>query len=733
MPMDTLTLLIEDMDCPDEVIILKRELLPLVGDQSRLVFDILSRRLKVDLTGIPMDKDRIIAAVSATGMRAVPQADALEGCACCGGVCSAAAQATFWSRRGRVLLCAASGSLWLAGLAAAAIAHGSLSRALLEHESIPLVAAAFWLAAAFSGMWHVLPKAAHSLRTLRPDMNLLMVVAAAGAVALGDYSEAGSVAFLFALANQLESWSVGRARRSVQALVDITPATALVLEPLMPQPVQRRVKDVPVGTMVLARPGDRIALDGVVRKGSSAVDQSPITGESSPVPKAPGDQVFAGTVNTDGALEFETTQLSSDTTLARIMHMVEAAQSRRAKAVRWVEKFAAVYTPAMVGVSALVALVPPLALGGGFAEWFYQALVVLVISCPCALVISTPVSVVAGLASAARNGVLVKGGAFLEAPASISAVALDKTGTLTRGKPSVVSVSPAPGAPENELLAIAASLESRSSHPLAQAILEHGLSRGAVLPEVDDAQAHPGRGAQGRIGGHLYFAGNERLLHEKAPGLLTDGLAGELARAAGAGVTTVVVWNESKVLGTLSLKDEPRPQAREAVEELKRLGIGRVVMLTGDNEQTARAIAARTGVTEFKAGLLPEDKIAVVAEMARTSGHVAMVGDGVNDAPALAASNLGVAMGSVGTAVAVETADVALMSDDLLKLPWLIRHSRRVLSTIKANIAFALGLKVVFLGLACLKMATLWTAILADMGASLIVIFNGLRLLRIRK
>ena len=614
-----------------------------------------------------------------------------------------------------------------------AFERGSLLAVLKEGHVFPPAVTVLWLTAALMGVWHVLPKAVHSLRSLSLDMNLLMAVAVTGAMAIGEYSEGASVAFLFALANQLESWSVGRARRAIQALMRIAPPTALVLAEGSPHPSERRVEEVPVGSLVLVRPGDRVPLDGLVHKGSSSVDQSPITGESMPVPKGAGDFVYAGTFNADGALEVETTKLSSDTTLARIMHMVEAAQSRRAKAVQWVEKFALVYTPVMVSLALLVAVVPPLFLGGNWTEWFYQALVVLVISCPCALVISTPVSIVAGLASAARNGVLIKGGVFLETPASITAIALDKTGTLTHGRPAVSRVMAYPGTTEGELLAIAAALESRSSHPLAQAILRHARSLGIDPPAVEESKVLPGRGAAGRIQNTHYFVGNERMLREDAAQLLSpevDTILDSQFHQAG---TMAFVWDNSRLLGMLALEDKVRPESRNAIEALKRLGIRRIIMLTGDNERTARDIAEQTGVTEFQAELLPEAKTRFVSEMVEAGERVAMVGDGVNDAPALAVANLGVAMGAIGTDVAIETSDMALMSDDLSKLPWLIRHSRRVLSTIRQNIVFALGLKIVFLVLAFLQLATLWTAILADMGASLIVIFNGLRLLRIRK
>jgi len=730
------TLFVAQMDCQEEIATLKRALLPLVYEEKRLIFDLIGRRLIVDTTGLDaVGMDDILAALAATGMEATVQtSDPLDGCACCGRSCSTqGVPESFLKRHGRALLCAVSGSAWLMGMGMAAWEHGTLLGAFRHDESAPFAAVALWFFGAVAGMWHVLPRALSSARTFRPDMNLLMVFAASGALAIGDYSEGASVAFLFSLANQLESWSMGRARKAIQALMNITPPTALVLIPGALAPQFTPVEKVPAGSRVLVRPGDSIPLDGIILAGTSAVDQSPITGESMPVPKTAGDTVYAGTINAEGALEIRTVAPASDSALARIMHLVEDAQSKRAKAVQWVDKFAAVYTPAMMGLSILVALVPPLCAGGEWARWFYQALVVLVISCPCALVISTPVSVVAGLASAARNGVLIKGGAYLEAAATITAVALDKTGTLTQGKPAVTKIDACTDTPVGELLATAASLESRSSHPVARAILDHAQAADLLLPTVEDVLEHPGRGAQGRIGGELFFAGNERLLGEQAPELLTLELQQRFSGAHAEASTVIAVWNGSKVLGTLTLKDTLRPEARGAVESLKHLGMAEVVMLSGDNQQTARLIAEQTGVTGYQANLLPEDKTRIVTEMVARGERVAMVGDGVNDAPALAASDLGIAMGSIGTGAAIETADVALMSDDLSKLPWLIRHSRRTLGIIKLNIAFALGLKAVFLILAFFQIATLWAAIAADMGASLAVIFNGLRLLRIRK
>jgi len=722
---------IEEMDCAEEVTLLTRALLPVVGQETRLGFDVMQRKLRVDVSGISVTSEQIEQAVAGAGMRAEPVREAVPSCACCGGACDT--RGSLWKRRKREILCLVSGVLWAAGLILMMTAHGSVLAAFRDSDMAPLPARALWIVSACVGAWHVLPRALASLRALRPDMNLLMVLAIGGAMGIGEYSEGASVAFLFALANQLEAWSVGRARNAIEALMTLAPDTALVLSPFSLEPVETLAADVPVGARVLVKPGARIPLDGVVRAGSSAVDQAPITGESVPVFKAPGDPVFAGTVNTDGALEVETTKRASDSTLARIMRMVEEAQSRRAKAVQWVEKFAAVYTPAMVGVSLLVALVPPLFLGGEWMRWVYEALVVLVISCPCALVISTPVSIVAGMASAARNGVLIKGGAFLEVPAGLDAVALDKTGTLTFGRPEVTAVSVLGEASESGLLRIAAALESRSSHPVARAVLAHAASKGITPGPVEDAQSRPGLGAAGNIDGVTYHVGNMRYLADADGPVLSATAQALLERHEESAGTVVAVWSRSAVLGFLSVEDTVRPQARAALDQLKDAGIGTILMLTGDSRRSAEKIARETGVTEVRADLLPEDKTSAVAELAAAGRRVAMVGDGVNDAPALASSHLGVAMGAMGTDAAIETADVALMSDDLAKLPWLIRHSRRTMGIIKANIAIALGIKVVFLLMAVLQVATLWTAVLADLGTSLFVIFNGLRLLRIKQ
>lgn len=726
--MNSLLFKIRDMDCPEEVALLTRALLPLVVQESRLDYNLLQRRLRVDVTDLAVSREQLLQAIRATGMRGEPIEEAAASCTCCTGTCPA--QGTFWQRRGRNLLCAASGLLWAAGLGLMASERGSLLAVFSQSGTASPAIKTLWILAALSGLFHVLPKAAYSLRTMRPDMNLLMALAVGGAMAIGEYSEGACVAFLFALANQLEAWSAGRARNAIQALMRLAPDKALVLRPATSMPVETPVEAVVPGTRILVRPGDRVPLDGIIRMGTSAVDQSPITGESMPVSKTPGDAVYAGTINSEGALEVETTQPASQSTLARIMLMVEEAQSRRAKSLQWVEKFAAVYTPVMMTIAFLFAVAPPLFAGERWSTWIYEALVILVISCPCALVISTPVGIVAGLAAAARNGVLIKGGVYLEVPATLNAMVFDKTGTLTSGRPKVVTVTPLGGTSQTRLLEIAAALESRSTHPVAQAIMRHALSTGITPATIENDHARPGLGAQGSIDGQPYSIGNSRFLAAPGNAPTAIGLEEALQREQPPAGTRVFVWTTGKVLGCITVEDTLKPHSRSALAALRKAGVDTLVMLTGDNARTAAKIAAEAGVTRFHSELLPEDKTRMVEELVRSGNRVAMVGDGVNDAPALASAHLGIAMGPIGTDVAMETADVALMSGDLAKLPWLIRHSRRTLRIIKTNIWLALGIKTVFLLLAAFQMATLWMAILADLGTSLFVIFNGLRLLR---
>jgi len=525
----------------------------------------------------------------------------------------------------------------------------------------------------------------------------------------------------------LESWSIGRARRAIASLMDLSPPTAHVSNEAG-DVVDMPPTDVPAGSTIIVRPGEKIPLDGVVIKGASGVNQAPITGESIPVEKAPGGQVFAGTINGDGLLEIESSTVASDTTLARIIKMVGDANAKRAPSEQWVEKFAAIYTPAVMIAALLVFLTPPLLLGGDWYVWLYRSLVLLVIACPCALVISTPVTVVAALASAARNGVLIKGGVFIELPAQLKAIAMDKTGTLTQGSPTVIDVVPLNGHDEEELLTRAGALEANSNHPLARAIVEETTRRGMTVPSAEQFETIQGKGATGVINGKTFWLGSHRYLEQREQE--TPEVHQQLEEMQAAGRTVVVIGNDQHVCGFITLADAIREESRAAVKSLHAAGVEHLVMLTGDNQGTAEAIGKEAGIDEVHAELLPEDKVAAVEDLVEKYGAVAMIGDGVNDAPALARASLGLAMGAAGSDAAIETADIALMSDDLSKLPWLIHHSRRTLNIIRQNIGFSLAIKALFVVLTLAGYSSLWAAIAADTGASLLVIANGLRLLR---
>lgn len=624
--------------------------------------------------------------------------------------------------------CVFSGLATAAGFAVHAAGSGSALAALAEEESVPLPVRLLYLAAVLAGGWRVTPRALSAARRLRPDMNLLMTLAVIGAIAVGQWFEAATVTFLFALALLLESWSVGRARRAIHALMDLAPPVARVLGPRGGEAEETAVDAVAAGALVAVRPGERIPLDGVVVEGETTVNQAPITGEAAPAPKKPGDEVFAGTINRHGAFTFRVTRPARDTTLAHILRLVEEARANRAPVEQWVDRFARWYTPLMLGLSILVCVAPPLLGAGTWSAWFYRGLVLLVIACPCALVISTPVSLVAALASAARAGVLVKGGAHLEAAARLRAFALDKTGTLTAGRPEVQRVIPLDGHTPSELLATAAGLEAHSEHPLAQAVLARAQREGVTPSPATAFRALPGRGAEAEIDGRRFWIGSHRLVHDE--GGESEELHRQLLALEDEGHSVIAVGNERHVCGVISVVEGLRPGAADAMRELRALDIRHVAVLTGDNRGTAEAVARAIGADECRAELLPQDKHDAVRDLAARFGSVAMAGDGVNDAPALAAATVGIAMGAAGSDAALETADVALMTDDLSRLPWLIRHARRTLRVVRQNFLVALGLKGLFLALAAAGRATLWMAIAADMGASLLVIFNGLRLLR---
>jgi Cd2+/Zn2+-exporting ATPase len=588
-------------------------------------------------------------------------------------------------------------------------------------------------------------RTAHSL-----DMNALMTIAAVGAVFVGEWAEGAVAMFLFSLGNTLEGYTMDRARNAIRSLMDLSPRRAILIHGNQEEEVA--VEDLRVGDRILVRPGERIPMDGVVLTGESAVNQAPITGESVPLDKSPGYEVYAGTVNGQGALTVRVTRLAADTTIARIIKMVEEAQAQKAPSQRFVDRFARVYTPAVIAIAAGVAILPPLAgwLSGAGAltallgEWVYRALVLLVIACPCALVISTPVSIVSAIASAARAGVLIKGGAHLEALGSLKVMAFDKTGTLTAGQPEVVEVR----CEEHEeglawrecpdcvrMLADAAAVERHSEHPLARAVVKAAGARDQVpaLPPAEAVEAVTGRGVRGRVDGHSLTVGTHTLIHESHPELVDGPLCDAVHAAQDAGQTVMVVRDDCcGVRGYIAVADTLRPGVPAVMAALDAVGIEHTVMLTGDNEATARAVATAAGVDDVQADLLPEQKVAAIERLLEQYEAVAMVGDGVNDAPALARASVGIAMGAAGTDTALETADVALMADDLSKLPFTVRLSRRARAIIRQNVALSLGIKAVFLALALTGNATLWMAVFADMGASLIVTLNGMRLLRQR-
>ncbi|KVZ75925.1 heavy metal translocating P-type ATPase [Burkholderia ubonensis] len=567
-----------------------------------------------------------------------------------------------------------------------------------------------------------------ALRNGNLNINALMSIAVTGAMAIGQWPEAAMVMVLFTIAELIEAKSLDRARNAIQGLMRLAPDTATVRDA---DGSWRTVEaaQVALGAVVRVKPGERIGLDGEVVDGRSTVNQAPITGESLPVEKAAGDTVFAGTINESGSFEYRVTAVASNTTLARIIHAVEEAQGAKAPTQRFVDQFARVYTPIVFAIALLVAVAPPLVAGGAWHEWIYRALVLLVIACPCALVISTPVTIVSGLAAAARRGILVKGGVYLEEGRKLAWLALDKTGTITHGKPVQTDfVLRAADVDAARVRHLAASLAARSDHPVSQAIAAAARAEGAApFADVQDFEALVGRGVRGAIDGARYWLGNHRLVEELAR--CSPSLEAQLDALEREGKSVVMLIDETRVLGVFAVADTIKDTSRAAIAELHALDI-RTAMLTGDNPHTAQAIARQAGIDDARGNQLPEDKLAAVEELATSgAGAVGMVGDGINDAPALARADIGFAMGAMGTDAAIETADVALMDDDLRKIPAFVRLSRATHRVLVQNIGFALGVKLVFLGLTVAGLGTMWMAVFADAGASLIVVGNGLRLL----
>ncbi|ASJ76706.1 heavy metal translocating P-type ATPase [Granulosicoccus antarcticus] len=718
---------VSGLDCIEEVRILRRAVGPLVGGDEGLAFDAINGRMSVLVSSSEASDKDIISAVAATGMSAT--SDEGQGTAAAPAVDRGPLYATF-----------VSGALLLLGIVIHLIGiDGPWSFATLlgghGEAGPPMLEILAWVGATVAGTRYVAPKAWYALKTLRPDMNLLMVVAVVGAMVLGEWFEAATVAFLFALSLLLERWSVGRARRAVEALLDLTPASIQALREDGTE-VEIPATEAEVGTRFVVRAGDRVALDGTVSEGAGSVDQAPITGESLPVLKEVGDEVFAGTINGEGTLTVVSSRPADDTVLARIIRTIGDAHERRAPVEQWVERFAARYTPAVMILALLIALVPPLLFGAAWQPWIYNALVLLVIACPCALVISTPVSIVAALASAARAGVLVKGGGYIELPARLDALALDKTGTLTFGTPQVSDIVPLNAKEANVLLAEAAAIERRSSHPLAAAIARAATEQGLDPAAAQDVVTTAGKGLTGRLGERELRLGSWRFIRESAndQDIDPDGaIAAQVAQLEANGRTVVALSDANGVRGLLGLSDTVRPEARAVIAQLHALGVKEIVMLTGDNAAAADLVARQVGIDTVRAGLLPEDKVAEVEALAARHTVVAMIGDGVNDAPAMARANFGIAMGAIGSDAAIETADIALMSDELVRVPWLVSHAKRTLTVIRQNIVFSVGIKVVFMLLTLFGIASLWGAIVADVGATLLVVANALRLLRDRR
>jgi Zn2+/Cd2+-exporting ATPase len=621
----------------------------------------------------------------------------------------------------------------VAGVLVHLIHHLSFTELLAPSDngtSIPTLSKIFYLFSIFIGIWRVFPKAYFAVRQIRPDINLLIIIAILGAIGIGQWFEAATVAFLFSLAIALEEFSVETARGAISSLLELAPMQANKIDPETGNIVTIFVEEVAVGSVILIRPGEKIPLDGVVVKGSSFVDQSTITGESIPVLKEKGEEVFAGTLNKDGALEVEVTKLADESTLSKIIHLVDEAKEKRSPKQQWIERFAKIYTPIMMVLALILMIFPPLVFHLPWYDWIYRGLVLLIIACPCALVISTPISIVSGLTAAAKSGVLIKGGIFLESVGKINALALDKTGTITFGHPEVQKIVPMNHHTESDLLALAASLEQKSEHPLARAILKKATQENISLYPTENFSIIKGKGAQASLLGENFWIGSHRFMHEK--GQETPQVHDITLTLEDAGHSVVAIGTDDHVCGLISVADSPRPNIQKILSKLKELGVKKIVMLTGDNEPTAKALATVAGVDKYCAELLPEDKVLEVEKLKKQYQYVGMVGDGVNDAPALAAANIGIAMGGMGTDTAIETADIALISDDLSKIPWLMRHSRRTVTMIMQNIFFSLGIKALFIILAIFNLTTLWMAIAADTGVTVLVVFNALRLLKHR-
>ncbi|MBV4461441.1 heavy metal translocating P-type ATPase [Pseudomonas sp. COR58] len=690
---------IEAMDCPTEQTLIQNKLGKLAGIQQ-LEFNLINRVLGV--THTLADTAPITEAIKSLGMQAEPLEAGVETPA------PAPAKKHWWPL-------ALSG----VGALAAEVIH-------FTNAAPTWVVAIVALVSILSGGLGTYKKGWIALKNRNLNINALMSIAVTGAVLIGQWPEAAMVMFLFTVAELIEARSLDRARNAISGLMQMTPEQATVLQ-ADGNWVEREVKGIDLGARVRVKPGERIALDGEVVSGRSTIDQAPITGESLPVEKTVGDKVFAGTINQAGSLEYTVTAAANHSTLARIINAVEQAQGARAPTQRFVDRFSKVYTPAVFILALAVAVIPPLFMGAAWFDWIYRALVLLVVACPCALVISTPVTIVSGLAAAARKGILVKGGVYLEGGFKLDYVALDKTGTITHGKPVQTDYLALDPTAEALAPAIAAALAGRSDHPVSLAIANAAVDKNLTLPVVDNFTALTGRGVKGEVDGQTYHLGNHRLVEEL--GLCSPQLEEKLFALEKQGKSVVLLLDRSGPLALFAVADTVKDTSREAIRQLHDLGV-KTLMLTGDNVHTAQAIAAQVGIDQAKGDLLPTDKLQAIEGLYAQGHRVGMVGDGINDAPALARAEIGFAMAAAGTDTAIETADVALMDDDLRKIPAFISLSRHTAAILKQNIALALVIKAIFLGVTFAGVATMWMAVFADMGVSLLVVFNGLRLLR---
>jgi len=689
-------LYVEGLDCEDEARLIRAALKGLNGLDS-FEINTVAGTVKALFDEKTLTEGDLIRAISGTGMKArTKRKGAVKGP---------------WWREPRILTLSLCGLIILATLILEHIFRLSHERAAFLYGGATVV-----------GGYYPARMGISALKTLRPNIRTLMVVGAVGAAALGLWEESALLVLIYSLGDVLEAYASERVRGAVRALMDVAPSTALVRRDGREEVLKS--EEVRVGDVVIIKPGDKIPLDGVISKGASAVDQSPITGESMPLSKEPGDEVFAGCINQRGALELKVTRLFRDTTLGRIIHYVEEAETKKSSYQRFGETFGLYYTPIMFAL-ALIVIIAPTLIYGGFGGWFYRGLVVLVVSCSCGIALSIPVAVVAAVANAARHGVLIKGGAYLEAASRIKAVAFDKTGSITIGRPVVTDIVPFSDMEEDGVVSLAASIESRSEHVLADAILNIAKEREISLDEVNEFEAVPGKGARALIKGKNYCIGS-RAFCETLEGKAEEKIKG-LERE---GKTVMLLTGEAGLLGLIAVRDELRAETAEAVRLLKDGDVEHIVMLTGDNEDVARAIAEEAGIDRCLAGLMPEDKVTAVKGLQEEYGFVAMVGDGVNDAPAMVVSNLGIAMGAAGTDVAIETGDVVLMSDDLLKIPFVIELSKRAVGNIKENITLSLAVIAFLVPMALMGWIGLVPGLLINEIGGVLVILNGLRMLR---